>query len=113
MPAITAGLRAALVAVCALVLLGHPVVAQQPKTHKIDISAFKYLPELLSVRVGDTIAFANKDLVPHTATAQDGSWDSGELRGSAETSQRFDKAGRFVYICRYHPAMQGVVEVKP
>lgn len=113
MPAITAGLRAGLAVVCALVLLGHPVVAQQPKTHKIDISAFKYLPELLSVRVGDTIAFANKDLVPHTATTKEAGWDTGEIRGGAEASQLFDKAGRFAYICRYHPAMQGVVEVKP
>jgi plastocyanin len=112
MPAISRYRRATLVVACVFVS-GHPVWAGQPKTHQVDISAFKFLPERVIVRVGDTILFVNKDLVPHTATAQEASWDTGEIRGGAEKAYKFEQVGRFVYICRYHPAMQGVVEVKP
>jgi plastocyanin len=103
---------ATLVAVCAYAFTG-AVWAQQPSTHKVDILSFKFIPEHLSVRVGDTILFVNKDLVPHTATAKNGSWDTEEIRGGSERAYVLERAGRFVYVCRYHPAMQAVIEVKP
>lgn len=91
----------------------HPASAQPAKTHKVDISMFKFMPETINIRVGDSIVFVNKDFVPHTATSQDASWDSGEISGGSEWAYRFEQAGRFGYFCRYHPAMKGEVEVKP
>lgn len=104
--------RAVLIAAGATLLPRAVPAQQQPKTHRVDISAFLFAPPSISVRVGATIVFANKDLVPHTATAKDASWDTGEIRGKSEKAHRIEKVGRFAYVCACHPAMQGMVEVK-
>jgi plastocyanin len=70
-------------------------------------------PDTVSVRVGETVVWSNQDLVPHTATAPDDGWDTEEITGGAEKAHQFPRPGRFAYRCRYHPAMQGVVDVKP
>jgi plastocyanin len=104
------GCRIALVLACALAC-GQPALAQQ--THTVTITDFKFIPEVVRVRVGDTIVFVNKDIVPHTATAKDGAWDSGDIAAGAKKSHAVTRAGRDAYFCRYHPSMLGVVEVKP
>jgi plastocyanin len=85
--------------------------AQPPQT--VTIKDFSYGPETMVVSVGATTVWRNQDVVPHTATAQDDNWDTDEIAGGAEKAHRFDRPGRYAYRCRYHPNMQGVIEVKP
>jgi plastocyanin len=77
----------------------------------VTIKDFKYAPPSISVSVGDTITWTNQDVAPHTATANDGSFDTGSLSKGKSGSHTFTKAGSFPYICSIHPSMKGTVTV--
>ena len=66
---------------------------------------FAFSPGNLQVPVGATVTFTNYDAAPHTATAQDGSWDTCLLNKGESKAITFDKAGDYEYYCRVHPAM--------
>jgi hypothetical protein len=65
----------------------------------------------VTVHVGDTITWTNQDVAPHTATASDGSFDTGNISQGKSGSHTFDTAGTFAYICSIHPSMKGTVTV--
>jgi len=81
-------------------------------TDRIDIADFKYDPEAVTVSTGSEITWTNSDEAAHTATADEGSFDTGDLdRGDAK-SVTFAEPGTFTYYCRFHPFMKGTVEVQ-
>jgi plastocyanin len=77
----------------------------------VTIKDFKFAPASISVSVGDSITWTNQDVAPHTATANDGSFDTGNLSKGKSGSITFSKAGTFAYICSIHPSMKGTVTV--
>jgi len=83
------------------------------QNHQVDIVNFLYDPDPVQVHVGDTVTFTNKDAAPHTATAEDKSWDSGNLNQGDSWTLKAEKVGTFHYICTYHPTMAGTLIVKP
>jgi plastocyanin len=102
-------------AVCAFLLalqLGVATLAQATQTHTVIMEGVGFSPNTLNVAKGDTIVWVNKDAFPHTATAQDKSFDSKEI--AAGKSWRFTakKAGTFPYVCTLHPTMKGTLIVK-
>lgn len=52
----------------------------------------------------------NHDVVPHTATAADGTWDSGEVAPGEAFVLVVARGHGDCYVCRYHPTMVGVLE---
>ncbi len=48
----------------------------------------------------------------HTVTADDGSWDSGDVQPGATWRRTFDRPGTYPYHCTPHPFMQAVVVVE-
>jgi YVTN family beta-propeller protein len=74
------------------------------------IASFAF-PETLRIKAGQAVSWTNNDAVPHTVTADDGSWDSGDIASGKIFSQIFQKAGTFTYHCSNHPAMTGTVIV--
>jgi plastocyanin len=72
---------------------------------------FAYNPTPLKVNVGDTVEFINDDGVTHTVTANDKSFDSGDLDQNKTWMHTFTKAGTYTYYCTYHPFMQAKVIV--
>ena len=56
--------------------------------HLVEIQGFKFHPDKLRVRAGDRITWSNRDIAPHTATAKDESWDTGEIRKDQARSLR-------------------------
>ena len=103
-------LRAALVAISLAVLPAAALAAG--KAHTVRIEGMKFVPERLEVAAGDTVVWANKDLVPHTVTASGAKVESGEL--APNKSWRFvaKRKGEMAYICRLHPVMKGLLVVK-
>ena len=102
----------ALLAAAAVVGAGATCARPRPQSHGVAIRSFTYQPETLTVAAGDTVVWTNGDVVPHTATARDGGWDSRSL--ATRQAWRFvaDTVGRYAYHCVFHPNMQGVVEVR-
>ncbi len=82
-----------------------------PIHHDITIYRFKFVPDTLDVRVGDTITWLNKDIAPHTATANDDSWTTDELgkRQSQTLTVTADMSGD--YYCVYHPHMKAKLNI--
>lgn len=81
-------------------------------SYTVTIKGMKFSPKNLRVAVGDRITFVNQDSVPHTATASDGAFDTGRLRGGQSKRVTVRVAGKHNYICRFHPGMKGSVTAK-
>ena len=64
--------------------------------------------EVTRVPVGTTIEWRNVGRNAHTVTADDGSFDSGNMAPGAEYSHAFTVAGVYRYYCVYHGARGGV-----
>ena len=81
-------------------------------THTIVIADMKFVPETLTVKPGDTVVWVNKDFFPHTATAQDKSFDSRDIATNKSWKYVVKKKGSFPYICTLHPTMKATLVVK-
>jgi plastocyanin len=81
----------------------------------VTIQGFAYGPTPITVTVGDTVTWTNQDSgVQHSATADDGSFDTGRLSTSKSASRTFSAAGTFTYYCSVHGhSMTGKVIVVP
>ena len=77
-----------------------------PRTHTVTMDQVRFGAVAAGLKVGDTVVWDNRDIVPHTATARDGSFDVVIAPGhSARTVMR--RAGTIAVYCRYHPHMTG------
>jgi plastocyanin len=81
------------------------------KSEKVQIVEFTYEPDPVVVQVGGKVTWQNEDTAPHTATADDGSFDTGIVEKGKLGSATFKEAGTFTYFCEVHPTMHGTVEV--
>jgi plastocyanin len=81
------------------------------KSEKVQIVEFTYQPDPVVVQVGGKVIWQNEDTAPHTATADDGSFDTGIIERGKIKSETFKEAGTFPYFCEVHPTMHGTVEV--
>jgi plastocyanin len=66
----------------------------------------------IRIRAGQSVAWLNHDPMVHTVTADDGSWDSGDIRPGGTFLHTFATPGRYPYHCRPHPQMRGVIIVE-
>lgn len=86
-----------------------PVSAQ---TVDVDISGFRFVPAVITIKAGDTVRWTNKDSVRHTATADDQSFDTGLLAQGQSGEITFDKPGEYEYHCTPHPGIRAKVIVE-
>ncbi len=78
---------------------------------EVEISNMRFQTATLTVPVGTTIRWVNRDPVAHTSTSDDGLWES-PLFGPGESFElRFDEAGTYPYHCAPHPFMKATVVV--
>lgn len=82
-----------------------------PRAEKVEIVDFAYDPDPVTVAVGGKVTWLNQDSAPHTATAEDESFDTGTLDQGKLKAETFKEVGTFSYICTIHPTMKGTVEV--
>ena len=81
------------------------------KSEKVAIVEFTYEPDPVVVQAGGKVIWQNEDTAPHTATADDDSWDTGTIEKGKIGSETFKEPGTFTYYCEIHPTMHGTVEV--
>lgn len=85
--------------------------ARAAASQSVRIVDFAFGPASVTVNVGDTVTWTNEDSAPHTATADDGSFDTGTLGRGQRGSHTFPAAGTVTYYCNVHPSMTGTVVV--
>jgi plastocyanin len=83
------------------------------RSAKVEIAEFTYQPDPVTIEEGGKVIWINRDSAPHTATAEDGSFDTGTLEEGKLKSETFKEPGIYAYICQIHPGMHGTVEVVP
>jgi plastocyanin len=88
-----------------------PAVAHAASDPGVGILDFRFAPTSTTVHVGDTVTWTNNGRAPHSATANDGSFNTGILRAGASASHTFTRAGTFTYFCSVHPFMHGTIVV--
>lgn len=94
----------------ALTLASAPLVLAAQ--HAVKIAGFAFAPSTVTVKVGDSVQWTNGDGASHTATADDGSWDTGTIAGGTAKALTFDTAGTFAYHCTIHSSMHGTLVVE-
>ena len=104
----TAVLKRSAIAAAALVAAAGAACAE---TITVQMNNVAYVPATISAKVGDTIVWNNGDIVAHTATARDKSWDL-MVMPKKSASLAVKKAGSIEYYCKFHPNMVGHIEVK-
>jgi plastocyanin len=77
----------------------------------VTIKDFSFGPATINIKAGDSVTWLNQGPTTHTATATDGSFDSGNLPKGKSFSHTFSKSGTFSYICKPHPFMKGTIVV--
>lgn len=79
----------------------------------IEIRSLKFLPGNQPVRAGHVVVWRNRDIVPHTATAKDDSWDSGLIESGGEWETMITDDMTQTYYCRFHPSMTATLGIEP
>ncbi len=81
---------------------------------EVEIKKFKFIPQQLSVNVGDTVIWSNKEKRQYHSVWFKAAGDAEpDYFFPDETYQRtFNQAGTFNYICGPHPKMTGIITVK-
>jgi plastocyanin len=90
-----------------------PAGGNAPRAEKVEIENFAYNPDPVTIEEGGKVIWINRDSAPHTATSDDGGFDTGELEEGKLKSETFKEAGEFTYFCQIHPSMHGTVRVVP
>ena len=99
---------AAAVVLSAVFALSSPA---QAILHEVEIEDFSYIPSRLNINVGDMVEWRNRDAVSHTATSDDGIWDSGLLAEDETFTYTFTLEGVYPYHCSPHPWMVDTIVV--
>jgi plastocyanin len=100
-----------ILAVGLLVGLSSDITAQQPPTAEVKIDNFSFAPATLTVAVGTTVTWSNREDVPHQVDSPNKVFKSKVLNKDEKFSYTFSKAGSYPYVCSIHPQMTGTIVV--
>jgi plastocyanin len=82
------------------------------KTFVVNMQITGFEPQILTVASGDRVTWVNKDLFPHTATADDKAFDSQSIAPTGTWTFVAGKPGTYSYTCTFHPTMKGTIKVQ-
>jgi plastocyanin len=110
-------LMCALLMLAVLFLNGHASTSAPPSRIPIAkvavaIENYAFQPDTISIALGATVVWTNRDEVAHTVVSSDKLFSSPELDVNQSFEYTFKKAGEFAYFCSIHPEMKGKVFVK-
>jgi plastocyanin len=86
--------------------------APAPATAQIVVSHFMFQPMALTVAVGTTVTWVNKDDEAHTVRSDTGAFASAALDTDESYSFRFDQPGTYHFTCSLHTRMVGTIIVQ-
>jgi amicyanin len=87
---------------------------EKSSTAEVKIDNFSFGSAALTVPVGTTVTWINRDDIPHTVVSTDDpkAFKSKVLDTDEKFSFTFNKAGTYQYFCSIHPKMTGKVIVQ-
>lgn len=90
--------------------LGLPTTVAAQDTPTVSVQDNLFNPSLVQTSSAATITWTNADAVPHTITADDGSFDSGIISSGGTFTTTFAESGTYAYYCQIHggPGGQGM-----
>ena len=106
-PALRSLGRLAIAAAISLCLSG----AHAVETTNVMIDNFTFEPAQLTVKVGTTVIWKNRDDIPHTVVSA-GKFRSKTMDTEDSYSFTFTAAGDYKYFCSLHPHMTGTIKVE-
>ncbi len=77
----------------------------------VTIDNFSFVPQQLTLKVGDSVTWTNHDDIPHTVVSA-GQFRSKTLDTGNTFSFTFTAAGDYTYFCSLHPHMTGMIKVE-
>lgn len=89
-------------------------VAAHAASQTVVVQNFAFAPPSLTINVGDTVTWTNRDAIAHTATANVGSpatFDRQLPASGGSATVAFSVAGTYAYHCSIHPFMTGTIVV--
>jgi plastocyanin len=75
------------------------------------IDNFTFEPAQLTVKVGTTVTWKNRDDIPHTVVSA-GKFRSKAMDTDDSYTFTFTTAGDYPYFCSLHPHMTGAIKVE-
>jgi plastocyanin len=84
----------------------------QTASAEVKVDNFSFGPATLTVAVGTTVTWTNRDDIPHTVVSDDKVFKSKVLDTDEKFSFTFAKPGTYGYFCSIHPKMTGKVVVQ-
>ncbi|WP_170971206.1 cupredoxin domain-containing protein [Ilyomonas limi] len=81
-------------------------------SNDVKIANMSFAAATITINKGTKVTWTNNDNMTHTVTADDGSFDSGDLNKGDTYSYTFGSTGTFAYHCSFHSGMTGSVVVK-
>ena len=89
-----------------------PSTLEPVEASEVLIQDFAFDPPHIQVSAGDTVTWTGgTDEEAHTATADDGSFDTGTMNEGDTAEITFEEPGEYSYFCEIHPEMLGLVTV--
>jgi plastocyanin len=89
-----------------------PKANPDTEANDVVIRDFEFAPTELTVDAGARVTFDNQGGAAHTATSDDGSFDSGLISPGASWEHTFATSGTFAFICAFHPQMAATIRVR-
>ncbi len=86
------------------------VVTTTQAANVVLIENHSFNPASLTIKVGDSVTWTNKDSASHNVIFAD--FESDLMKKEDSFTHTFDTAGTFTYICGPHPYMEGTIEVQ-
>jgi plastocyanin len=83
-----------------------------PGANEVWLQNMAFTPSSITVAVGTTVTWTNKDSYNHHVVSDSPLFDSGILSGGGTFPFKFTMAGNYTYKCTIHPSMTGVIIVQ-
>jgi plastocyanin len=78
----------------------------------IEMDGTGFVPSELTVTVGETVTWVNRDPFPHNVTSAAGHFSSHDMQPDQQWQFTPQVEGRFPYVCTLHPGMAGTLIVR-
>jgi plastocyanin len=82
------------------------------KSVVVTIENVRFDPQELTVKSGERVTWVNKDLFPHSATADGKAFDSHSIAPTGTWTWVAGKPGTYTYTCTFHPTMKATIRVQ-